>query len=282
MNVDVKKLSEEVSKNGFSIVRNVCDVQKAIKEIEKLEEHYCESMVEKEFFKPAEDYEGRHGGACLVSKTSDCDSKCSTLFIDNFLELQRMYNIFQDFLKINTQDFKEEPVLLNWQQYKQGSDNSLPWHIDVDIKDGQWAKEEISIHRGIIPKYVMVIVSANDNDGQGLKVKIHKEDFENAGIGIPVEDCSIVENSVYEIDVELNPGDLLIFDNTILLHGVPESLPNYRSMFGFRSFNQNALLFSEEEMENSKPFKVGDYIKGFVKTPSLEEKEKYTFGFNNG
>jgi hypothetical protein len=274
----VKEAIKELNEKGFYKTHTKLDTEKIEKNLKELEELY-KDMKDKDLFKPQE-YGERDGYAVLVGKMP---CKCNFLNIENFQPLTEYYEFFKDLLE-NSENLlrgKEDfPLLLNWQRYHKGRDNSLPFHVDVDIKRGNWSKESISIEEGIIPKYVMVVVLRNDNGSKGLKVKIYKDDFERNGLEFPDDKTQKEDDKEFTIiDIDLGVGDVLVFDNTIMLHGVPESLPEERVMFGFRSFVDGALKYYRAEDENCS-LKVGSYLCGDT-VPMRFRKVSETFGCKN-
>jgi len=270
----------QVRENGFYIGDIDINLKDVMEEISSLESLYSEAYVKSELFKPKEDHQGRSGYAVLVGN-NECE--CNYVNLENYKNLNYAYTVYKEFLEkyfdLDPEYTNKFPTLLNWQKYLQGSDNSLPWHIDVDIKKGSWEKYSIDIQEGIIPKFVMVIVTENDNDGKGLEIKVFEEDFKKAGIKYPDGGKPINENGKKGkiIKINLSPGQVIIFDNTLLQHGVTESLPNKRTMFGFRSFIIGAKYFTEDPNGN---YSVGNYLKGNINLLD-ETKISEVFGCKN-
>jgi hypothetical protein len=271
----VKKAIKELKEKGFYKTHTKLDTEEIEKTLKELEELY-KDLKDKDLFK-SQEYGERDGYAVLVGKMP---CKCNFLNIENFQSLLKYYEFFKDLLETsgNLLEEKEDfPLLLNWQRYHKGRDNSLPFHVDVDIKRGNWGKESISIEEGIIPKYVMVVILRNDNGSKGLKVKIYKDDFERNGLKFPNVKTQKEDGKEFAIiDIDLEVGDVLVFDNTIMLHGVPESLPEERVMFGFRSFVDGAIKYFRAESERCS-LKVGNYLCGDV-VPMSFRRVSGTFG----
>jgi hypothetical protein len=144
---------------------------------------------------------------------------------------------------------------VNYQQYKEGASNSLPFHFDAEIFRGEWDKDYIKLEEGLIPRLVMVIVVENDNDGKGLQ---------------------ILKPSGQIVELDLEPGDILYFDNTKVLHGVPEDLEKKRTMIGFRSFEVEPLYFRKDGFVDGSGIIPIDtpYVKGeAIELSTLEAKE---------
>ena len=244
INFSMKKLA--LKKQGFHLERDAAfrlglDLNEILKELDDISALYSDSLVETKLFRKRENHPGRKGDAVMSTYG---DPKFPPYLklqkYKNLMRLQMEYNNLVQF--ITKEDMDDSISLMNWQQYKQGHDNSLPYHMDVEIFDGAWEKQYIDIERGLIPKYVMVLVTENENDGAGLKVMAGNE----------------------EIDLVMHPGDLLIFDNTKVLHGVPVSTPNKRSMVGFRNFYVNPLYF-QKTPENGEGLVLKEFQNGFVK-----------------
>lgn len=216
-------------------------------ELDDIGGYYSQTAVEKQIFRPRENHEGRTGDACMTSIGNPEYAPFIRLNqYDNLSKLQSLYNdILSSYFN---EDMTNSKSLMNWQRYKQGCDNSLPFHADCEIFSGNWGKGYIDLERGLIPKFVMVLVTTNENDGAGLQLLI---------------------NGV-ESELELHPGDMVIFDNTKLLHGVPRSTPNKRNMVGFRNFEAHPLYFQKTEFIHSNSYSNG-LVNGFVKELSTEE-----------
>jgi hypothetical protein len=276
--MNVKEAIKELNEKGFYKTHTKLDGENVEKNLKELEDLY-KDLKDKDLFKPQE-YGERDGYAVLVGKTQ---CKCNFLNIENFQPLLKYYEFFKDLLETsgNLLSKKEDfPLLLNWQRYHKGQDNSLPFHVDVDIIRGNWGKESIIIEEGIIPKYVMVVVLRNDNGTKGLKVKMYKDDFERNGLKFPDIKTQKEDGKEFAlIDIDLGVGDVLVFDNTIMLHGVPESLPEERVMFGFRSFVDGALKYYRAEDEKCS-LQVGSYLCGDI-VPMSSRKVSGTFGCKN-
>jgi hypothetical protein len=64
----------------------------------------------------------------------------------------------------------------------------------------------------------------------------------------------------------------------VLQHGVPVSLKNDRSMFGFRDFVIGSVYFKSGNED--KNFQVGNYISGKTSLMSKDEIKEKVFGCN--
>jgi len=235
---------------GYSISREIFDeneMKELLKEIKEIELFYNNKTVKQKIFRKRENHVGRKGDACMVSIGNPKTSPY--LKINEYENLSILADIYNDFIgDILGENMYNSKLLMNWQEYHEGFDNSLPMHFDVELINGDWGKYEININEGLIPRFIMVLITENENNGAGLKIQKGEE----------------------ILDIELNRGDLIIFDNTIMLHGVPESTPLKRSIIGFRSFETKPLYFNKNEFEGGIPFKNGNK-KGFVKELSTKE-----------
>ena len=220
---------EEISKTDL---KNLLEI-----DIPYFKNGYSETAVENKLYRVRENHDGRLGDAMIVSfdepGTMPFISLNNGYLTKTISELYFHYiNILKFFVDEEVPD--NTKVLLNYQFYKEGSSNSLPFHFDSEIFKGNWGKDYIELEEGLIPKLVMVLVLENDNDGKGLKI---------------LRDGEV-------IDLELNPGDILFFDNTKVLHGVPEDLPKKRTMLGMRSFETKPLYFKKEGLNEKETIKI--------------------------
>jgi hypothetical protein len=269
--MNVKEAIKELNEKGFYKTHTKLDTEKIEESLKELEVLY-KDMKDKDLFKPQE-YGERDGYAVLVGKTP---CKCNFLNIENFQPLLKYYDFFKDLLETsgNLLSKKEDfPLLLNWQRYHKGQDNSLLFHVDVDIKRENQDKESVIIEEGIIPKYVMYV--AMDDSTKDLKLKIYKDDFERNELEFPDIETQKEDGKEFAIiDINLKAGDMIVFDNTIMLHKVTE-----RTLFGFRSFVDGAIKYYRAEDESCS-LKVGNYLCGDIVPMSFRKVSK-TFGCKN-
>lgn len=236
MSKDLYKLiAEEIKESGIMIQKGVLsetDIKALLQEIKIFQGSYSEYMVEGKLFRKRENHLGRLGDALMVSvKAPEC---APYLLIGEEGGSEKTAFWYENYIGVLSEFVEEEVpestrVLLNYQFYKGGTDNSLPFHFDAEIFDGIWDKNYIELEEGLIPRLVMVIVLENENDGKGLEIM----NF---------------DGEIFE--VELFPGDILYFDNTSVLHGVPEGVKNKRTMLGFRSFETQPLHFKKDGFED--------------------------------
>ena len=117
--------------------------------------------------------------------------------------------------------------MLNYQNYYAGS-KPVAEHFDGEYLYTQRATDtvEFKLLEGILPRYVCVLVIANDNDGRGLE---------------------LIDNKSHQVfKPELFAGDLVVFDNINLRHRVP-SLKHPRTTIGLRNFDHLPLHFAADD-----------------------------------
>ena len=246
----VEDASNTLKNDGVVVMRKFADqefIDQTLIELDDTSNIYSEAMVANKIFRKREDHPARKGDACMVT-IGNPDTAPYLTISGNLEEMFAVYAVIVGELVSGISESSK--FLMNWQEYEVG-DNSLPYHMDVEIFNGDWGKYEINIDEGIIPRYVMVLVTENQNEGKGLKVM--KDGVETA--------------------LDLNAGDLVIFDNTIQLHGVPESTTLPRKMLGFRSFDVGTLYFNKDKFEGGTPFKNG-FVEGFAKDLTVEEAQE--------
>ena len=125
--------------------------------------------------------------------------------------------------------------MLNFQNYFSGS-KPVGEHFDGEYIKAQKAADgiEFRLLEGILPRFVAVLVITNENHGKGTE---------------------LVDNATGEVfRPEMNPGDLLIFDNVRLRHRVP-TMENPRTTIGLRNFDHMAFHFAHSD----EYFRGSDY-----------------------
>lgn len=257
----MKDIAENVKDHGYHIQHGLLsdlDLEELIDiQIPDLKSGYSDMAVEQRLYRKRENTEGRLGDALMVSLDEPkyapyrrISGGIASLYLNYIYVLGYLLG----------EEVKDDTkVLLNYQLYKEGASNSLPFHFDAEIFRGDWEKEYIELKEGLIPRMVMVVVLENENNGKGLQV--------------------MTKDGVV-IDINLVPGDILYFDNTAVLHGVPDDLPNKRSMMGFRSFETKPLYFNEHTIDDPeymhKPLIEIDteYVKGTAVELTTEEAKQ--------
>ena len=254
----IKHISNTLKLNDYVIIKDylTSEIPNILIELDIISSRYSEQSVKDKIFRQREDHPSRKGDACMVT-LQDSDLMPYNN-ISEFKSLRKLFELYTSVIKetLNepSENIKNIKLLMNSQEYNPNvssdpnSDNSLPFHMDVELIKGNWGKEQIDIKEGIIPRYVMVYVTENQNNKKGLKIKSHSE-----------------------IDIPLDKGDLIIFDNTKILHGVP-SLPFPRKIVGFRSFETQPFYFKE----SSKPqnFQNHNYKGNITKLTTKQAIEK--------
>lgn len=114
--------------------------------------------------------------------------------------------------------------MLNYQNYFSGS-KPVGEHFDGEYLRAQKAEDgvEFQLLEGILPRYVAVLVAANENQGKGIEIL----DNQSKTVAAPV----------------LNAGDIIILDNIFKRHRVPQ-LDHPRTSIGLRSFDHQAWHFA--------------------------------------
>lgn len=123
---------------------------------------------------------------------------------------------------------KDTRLLFNVQMYK-GNCKPVPIHFDGEYFNFE-VKEDgsLKINNGLRPEKVAVLVLANDSDGGGTRLH-YPDGTSEVVIG--------------------EPGDLLVFDNSVLRHSVDELTGNVqrpdgliRMTIGWRALEENTKL----------------------------------------
>lgn len=125
-------------------------------------------------------------------------------------------------------------LLFNIQMYK-GNCKPVPVHFDGEYFNFQVQEDgKLKVNNGLRPEKVAVLVLANDSDGGGTR--LHYPD------------------GTSEVIVG-QAGDLLVFDNQVLMHSVDELTGTtkradglLRMTIGWRSLEENTALIYEGEM----------------------------------
>jgi len=258
--INLKSVNKALSEDG-AYVHRALDIELGISlegvtaELDAISASYSDVAVTQKLYRPRENHPDRTGDA--VMSTIGEPKHAPFLKMQgknkNLMRLQMQYNDILSYFF--GEDMSDTKSLMNWQRYRQGGDNALPFHVDSEFFKGQWDKDYIDLEDGLIPRFVMVMITENENAGAGLQIKGKDGEVSN---------------------LELNPGDMVIFDNTKMLHGVPVSTPNKRSMVGFRNFEAYPLYFNKVEFDGSQPYENG-HIKGFAETVDPDKARTMLF-----
>ncbi len=200
--------------------------------------------------------------------SDDTDTRCSNAFMvsagdsplphiktDSYSTLDNLLQDFQYVLAQINDDCLSNVVntraMLNLQDYKAAS-KPVPWHFDGEYLDMNTLDNDgqIDLKEGLVPGYVAVYTLHNANTlATGVRSLTTGEEFL----------------------VESKAGDMFIFDNTAVLHAVPE-LKKPRAMFGFRNFDYNPSLYTQQYDKDS--FVTSNQcFSGFVKRITTAESE---------
>jgi len=272
--VNISQLATSLKEDGYVKVSSFLDeteIQEILSDIPNITSKYSEDFVKNRLFYPREDSHNRQGDALMVSLEDYNYSSVDHLFESSSLPRFVIKGFKRNLLEFYNQVLSEisgEVVpensrsMMNIQQY---FEHSLPVgdHYDgefISYKHGEDKYKEftLDVKEAILPRYVMVVVLENENSGKGTYIRYHDS-----------------EERIY---INNNPGDLIIFDNIGMRHGVPE-LEHPRKMIGFRNFDFNPVHFISEKKDGyiELPDKVNP---GFVKNISSEEAESLMLEFN--
>ena len=253
--INVKEFANEVNSNGFGIIRNYVDetdIDNAIDLCSMLTDMYSEQGLYDRLFYKREESHNRQGDAVMVSLKRSEELPSIELKTDLLLDYNDIIGELTG-KKVN----ETSRSMMNIQQY---FEESLPvWdHYDgmfFDFHHGEtdkYGENPLIVDNGLLPRYVMVVVLTNENDGKGTYVRKHDSDE--------------------RIDVELHPGDMIVFDNINMRHGVP-ALEHPRMMLGFRNFDHEPYHFVTKETDGYEP--LHDEINpGYIRAINEEQSVK--------
>jgi len=211
--------------------------------------HYNEKNIRDRVAYLSDSSETRISNAYMVSTGS---SPLPHLIVENNSVLGDIIDDFQMILmqlSDSSGSTRNTRLMLNMQEYKQKS-KIVPWHFDGEYLDFNEIDNDgqINLKKGLIPNFVGVYTLYNNNK-YATKVR------------------SLV--TLEEFEIESEAGDLFLFDNTKFLHSVPE-LKEDRAMFGFRNFDYNPYLYSQDYTTDS--FAVRNQcFKGYARKIKTEE-----------
>lgn len=264
--LDYDELSRTVKRCGYLRIENFLseeDIINVLEEIPKINNYYSENLVQERIFMKREESGNRQGDAVMVT---DNESELPYLKlkpeVGTIIQCLQTYNSFIG--NLTKQELNENTrSMLNIQQYYE---NSLPvWsHFDGFFQKFEHGETDIygetpmKIIEGLLPRYVMVLVLENENGGYGTYVTPHDSDE--------------------RIGIENRPGDLILFDNIYVRHGVP-SLEHPRKIIGFRNFDHLPFLFSKDEFKGSELLEDNENP-GYIREISSEESVKIQKGWN--
>lgn len=199
-----------------------------------IDQFYTKQELDKHSVYPSDKSDARVSHAMMISEgKSDLPKVDHSAFpaIDRFL---------QDHNALLA-EFSQEEVkpssrcMLNFQNYFSGS-KPVGEHFDGEYLRAAKAEDgvEFALLEGILPRYVVLLVLKNENNGRGIE---------------------LVDNLSKEIiRPQLHAGDLIMFNNIDLRHRVPR-LEHPRTSMGLRNFDHQAVHFAQTE----DYFLSGDY-----------------------
>ena len=265
---EIEECAINIKLNGYHIFRGLISDEE-IEQIKtsafSLRREYSEEKVKQRLFYRRESSHNRQGDALMVSNS---ETTLPSINIQNtpINKYFKMYNnIIEECVGQKFTDSSQMRSMLNIQEYFSGS---LPVYNHYDGEfffffhefDSNTNENILKLDKALIPRFVMVCVLENENDGKGVYVCKH--------------------DSHDRIDVKLYPGDVLVFDNVNLRHGVPE-LDKPRMMIGLRNFDYNPYYFEASPEENSSYKELYDVRNpGWVKELSNEETQQIQIKYN--
>jgi hypothetical protein len=243
--LDLESVSKEIKDKGFIRIENFLSQSDADDIIGTMEVfntiNYTQENLENRVCYKREESHNRQGDAFMVSKFDEGKLPSVPLYDSKILTelFDFQASLLSELVGIKTGDHTRS--MMNCQRYFQ---KSLPvWdHYDGEFLDFTHEGEEekkLILHKAILPRYVMVFVLFNENNGKGTYVRNH--------------------DSKERIDI-LNKGlDLIVFDNIKMRHGVPE-LDEERMMIGFRNFDFNPYYFERDPEDKTGFTELHDEI----------------------
>jgi hypothetical protein len=223
----------DLKQNGYVIFRHAIDeheAQKIKKDAIELRNFYSEELVQERMFYRREESHNRQGDAIMV--TDSTGASLPNLNINIYPEISKWLAVYNDIIEAAIGREAMKPAyrrsMMNIQQYFENSFEVVD-HYDGEFisyhheKDSITDENVLMVDKALLPQYVMVLILENENaNGKGTYVRKHDSDE--------------------RIDVELFAGDVLIFDNINMRHGVP-ALDKPRMMIGFRNFDFYPMYF---------------------------------------
>lgn len=304
--IDFEEATQELKTKGIYEVKNFLapiEISKIHSELSGVLDLYGENFVKERLFYKREETGNKQGDAVMVSLEN---SELPHLILKSELKIASVLKIYNEIIgsvqvtkvpknsrsMMNIQQYFTSEQEITEEEFKELVKNSkgleefifekldngniryvqksriVENHYDAEFFDFRHEKENgervCKIVEGLIPRYVMVIVLENNNPG-GKGTYITKHD------------------RTEKIFINANAGDMFIFDNMAVRHGVT-SLEKNRTMFGFRNFDYNPFYFKEniDNIEDKKGFvELKDKVNpGFIKPIDSEEAKKLMLDFN--
>lgn len=266
----MKTVINDLKTKGYHIFESVVskeEIESIKLEAYNIRNYYTEDLVKDRVFYKREDSHNRQGDAVMVCDKDISIGDLNYFKIDSDLTITKYYNLYNNIITESVgKEMKKEHsrTMLNIQEYFKGSlpvynhydGEFLEYHHEPDVLTNELV---LKIDKAILPRFVMVIVLENENDGDGVYIQHH--------------------DSTERIPVKLYPGDILIFDNISMRHGVPE-LENPRMMIGFRNFDYYPVYFEAKPEGGNNWIELPDTLNPgwvFDLTPqeSIEVQNKF-------
>jgi len=228
----------ELHSNGYVLLQSHCDA-KELEALQREAEHLIERHYNKEnLFNhsvyPSDSTDTRVSHAMMIAEGESIFPAVDHSDAPVISSLLQAHNAILS--KLTGQPVATSSrCMLNYQNYFAGS-KPVGEHFDGEYIRTQRAEDgiEFKLIEGILPRFVGVLVIANDNDGKGTE---------------------LVDNGSGEVyKPVMNAGDLLLFDNIRLRHRVPR-MEKPRITLGLRNFDHMALHFAADE----RAFLADDY-----------------------
>lgn len=264
---EYERMKRAICNVGYYKIENwlneseINDLKSVVKEIQN---GYNLSHVRSRTYYKRELGKNRQGDACMYSLLkSTLPSLIPTNTATRKL-LQLNNTILSTLTGVDVE--QSSRTMFNAQQYFEES-FEVADHYDGEffdfIHDKNVMHDEVllKVKRGLIPRYVVVVILENDNFGKGTYLREH--------------------NSKERIEVSGFPGDLIIFDNIRFRHGVPK-LQSPRLMIGMRNFDHSPFYFeSSPEGGNGWIELQDEYNPGWIREYSNKEAKEEMIKFNN-
>lgn len=223
-------LMAEIANHGYCLLASqYTPAQLAALKVEAealIERHYTPENLAQHSVYPSDSTDTRVSHALMLAEGQ------SALPMVNHTQCPTITQLLKDHSALLTTLTGQEVApsaryMLNYQNYFSGS-KPVGEHFDGEYIRAQKAEDgvEFQLIEGILPRFVAVLVLANQNQGKGTELV----DNANQKVYRPV----------------MNSGDLLIFDNIRLRHRVP-TMENPRTTLGLRNFDHMALHFAKDE-----------------------------------
>jgi hypothetical protein len=263
--LDIKELSNKIKNQGYIRIPNYISSEESDELVELMgifnDANYTQSNLYNRLCYKREESNNRQGDAYMVG-VGDYPLQSIQLSNPLLIEMYSFYNSLCEEL-VGVPQLKGSRCMLNCQQYFNDSFEVID-HYDGEffdfehINNGKFGEYALKINKGLLPRYVMVVVLYNENTN-GTYIRHH--------------------NSEERIDIPNEKYDLIIFDNIKMRHGVPK-LEHPRMMIGFRNFDYYPYLFESNKTNEFDWIKLDDklnsgYIRELTELESIKEQENF-------